>query len=152
MLSILEVYLPPKLRHTLSTVCLLASVGAFLMTLQTPRNVTAASNWAPTYTASGDLVAPKDYREWIYLTTGMDMSYTPKTAGMENHSTFDNIFVNPEAYRGFVATGTWPDHTVMILEARDAASKGSINESGHFQSGGALDLEFHVKDEARFPG
>jgi len=112
----------------------------------------AATAWTPTYTAAGDLVPPKDYRDWIYLTTGMDMSYTPKAAGMEDHSTFDNLFVNPEAYRSFVATGTWPDKTVLVLEARDAASRGSINKSGHFQSGGVMDLEFHVKDEKRFPG
>ena len=40
----------------------------------------------------------------------------------------------------------------MVLEARDAGSRGSINKSGHFQSGGVEDLEFHVKDEARFSG
>jgi hypothetical protein len=132
--------------------CLLAAAAAFLVSLRSPRAAMAASDWTPAYTAGGDLVAPKDYREWIYVTTGIDMSYEPKAAGMEDHSKFDNIFVNPEAYRSFVATGTWPDKTVMVLEAREAGSKGSINQSGHFQSGGVMDLAFHVKDEARFPG
>ena len=152
MPGILEDLLSPRIRFTLAAVCLLAGVGALLMVLRTPRPVAAASSWTPIYTAGGDLVPPKDYREWIYLTTGMDMSYTPKMAGMEDHSTFDNLFVNPEAYRSFVATGTWPDKTVLVLEARDAGSRGSINKSGHFQSGGVEDLEFHVKDEARFSG
>ena len=74
----------------------------------------------------------RDYREWIYLTSGIDMSYSPK-AGMEDHSTFDNVFVNPAAWRSFVATGTWPDKTVMVLEVRGAKTKGSINQRGHFQ-------------------
>jgi hypothetical protein len=65
---------------------------------------------------------------------------------------FDNVFVNPEAYRSFVETGTWPDKTVIILEKRGAGSKASINERGHFQSGGVIDIEAHVKDETRFPG
>jgi hypothetical protein len=65
---------------------------------------------------------------------------------------FDNVFVNPEAYRSFLQTGTWPDKTVMVLESRGAASKGSINQTGHFQSGGLMGLEIHVKDESRFPG
>src|ERR1035438_2020764 len=65
---------------------------------------------------------------------------------------FDNVFVNPEAYRSFLATGTWPDKTVMVLEAREAKTKGSINQRGHFQGVGVMDLEVHVKDEARFPG
>jgi hypothetical protein len=40
----------------------------------------------------------------------------------------------------------------MVIEGREAASKGSINKSGHFQSGGVMGMEVHVKDEARFPG
>lgn len=63
---------------------------------------------APVYTSDGGLVFPANYREWIYLTTGLDMDYNPDLAAMPGHSMFDNIFVNPEAYRVFVATGTWP--------------------------------------------
>ena len=78
------------------------------------------------------------------------MSYTPK--GNADMSMFDNVFVNPEAYRSFMATGTWPDRTVMVLESRGAGSKGSINQAGHFQSGAVMGLEVHIKDESRFPG
>jgi hypothetical protein len=39
-----------------------------------------------------------------------------------------------------------------VLETRGAESKGSINQSGHFQSADIMGLEVHVKDEARFPG
>jgi hypothetical protein len=80
----------------------------------------------------------------------MDMSYLPKAS--TEMSMFDNVFVNPEAYRSFMETGAWPDKTVMILEGRAAQSKGSINKSGHFQSGGVMGLEIHIKDETRFPG
>ena len=65
---------------------------------------------------------------------------------------FDNVFVNPASYRSFVASGTWPDKTILVLEAREARNKGSINQHGHFQAGGVMDMEFHVKDEKRFPG
>jgi len=112
----------------------------------------ASSSPAPytlTYSKDGDLIPPLQYREWIYLTTGLDMSYTAKPSDM---SMFDNVFVNPEAYRSFLATGTWPDKTVMVLETRGASSKSSINKAGHFQSGGVMGLELHVKDESRFPG
>ena len=105
---------------------------------------------APTYTADGKMQFPEKYREWIYLTTGMDMSYTPGS-GAPGHSTFDNVFVNPEAYRAFLNTGTWPDKTVILIEARAAVSRGSINQRGHFQ-GMAMALEVHVKDDARTPG
>jgi hypothetical protein len=106
--------------------------------------------YIPAYTKEGDLVPPLQYREWIYLTSGLDMSYVPKTD--PNMSMFDNVFVNPEAYRSFLSTGTWPDKTVMVLETRGASGKGSINKTGHFQSGNLMGLEIHVKDESRFPG
>lgn len=91
------------------------------------------------------------YREWVYLSTGIDMSYAPK-AEMAGDSVFDNVFADPEAYRSFVKTGTWPDKTVLVLEVRKARGKGSINQRGHFQGAEVAGLEVHVKDEARFPG
>jgi Cytochrome P460 len=106
---------------------------------------------APAYTAEGRLRAPADYRQWIYLTSGIDMSYSPKPE-MAGHSMFDNVFVNPAAYREFLKTGTWPDKTVMVLEVRGAESKGSINKTGHFQGTEIMGFEVHVKDDARTPG
>jgi Cytochrome P460 len=104
---------------------------------------------APAYTADGQLRLPEDYRQWVYLATGFDMSYNP--AMRMGHHMFDNVFVNPEAYRSFLQTGTWLDKTMLVLEARGAESKGSINKLGHFQ-GTVMGVEVHVKDEARFPG
>jgi len=117
-----------------------------------PASVSATEQTAytPVYSKAGDLVPPQNYREWVYLTTGLDMSYNAKANS--DMSMFDNVFVNPEAYRAFQATATWPDKTVLLLEGRGAQSKGSINKSGHFQSGGVMGLEIHIKDEARFPG
>src|SRR5438270_12295974 len=103
------------------------------------------------YNGSGQMKLPAHYREWVYLTSGFDMSYNPQLAAMD-HSMFDNVFVNPEAYKAFVETGTWPDKTVMVLEARRAEGKGSINQKGNFQGTEVMGLEVHVKDEARFPG
>ncbi len=142
----------PKSSPALAALCLLVAVVAVPIALRAPKAALAASLATPAYTKTGELLAPANYREWVYVTSGIDMSYAPKPAGMEDHSMFDNVFVNPEAYRSFLATGTWPDKTVMVLEGREARSKGSINQHGHFQAGGVMDLEFHVKDEARFPG
>jgi len=93
---------------------------------------------------------PADYREWVYLSTGFDMSYA-ETAGMGHHM-FDNVFVDPAAYRAFLETGTWPDGTRLVLEVRGAVGKGSFNVAGQYQSGEVMGLEMHIKDEARFSG
>jgi hypothetical protein len=113
--------------------------------------VFARSPVAPAYDKNGSLLPIANYREWIYLSSGIDMSYTAKS-DMPGHSMFDNVFVNPDAYRKFLETGTWPDKTVMALEVRGAESKGSINQLGHFQGSDVMGFEVHVKDEARFPG
>ena len=93
---------------------------------------------------------PENYRQWVYLTTGFDMSYNP--AMSMDHHMFDNVFVNPEAYKAFVETGTWPDKTDLVLEVRGGKSKGSINKQGNYQDTEVMGLEIHMKDEARFPG
>src|ERR1700722_12755557 len=62
------------------------------------------------------------------------------------------LFVNPEAWRTFQASGTWPDKTVFLLEVRGAESKGSINKKGSFQGTAVIGLEAHVKDQVGFAG
>src|SRR5271168_4297409 len=101
----------------------------------------------PAYDSQGRLQLPAKYREWVYLTSGIDMSYSPK-AEMTMDSMFDNVFVNPAAYRAFVQTGTWPDKTVLVLESRGAKSRASINQRGNFQDTEVMGFEVHVRDEA----
>lgn len=110
----------------------------------------ATSANLPQYTSDGKLKFPTHYREWIYLSSGIDMSYGPG-AGMD-HSMFDNVFVNPEAYKYFLANGTWPDKTILVLEVRKAETKSAINKAGKYQSGELMGREVHIKDETRFPG
>jgi hypothetical protein len=105
----------------------------------------------PEYTSDNQLKLPEDYRTWIYLTSGFDMSYTAGASATDHHL-FDNVFVNPEAYKAFLETGAWPDKTMLVLEVRKAEGKGSINQKGNFQSTETMGVEVHVKDEARFPG
>ena len=130
------------------TIALFLSALAFLSP-PVPREFGAVSS-GPDFTGDGELTLPQGYREWVYLTSGFDMSYNPSMQ-MGGQHMFDNVFVNPQAYKVFVKTGTWPDKTMLVLEERGARDKGSINRSGNFQ-GDVMGLELHVKDEARFPG
>ena len=127
----------------------LFSAMVFFFATALSQNPTA-SPAGPEYTSDSQLKLPEHYRDWVYLTTGFDMSYNP--AMRMGHHMFDNVFVNPEAYKSFVATGTWPDKTVLLIEGRGAESKGSINKAGNYQSTEVMAIEVHVKDEARFPG
>ncbi|GAA3766454.1 hypothetical protein GCM10022270_28170 [Terriglobus aquaticus] len=88
---------------------------------------------------------PADYREWVYMTSGLDMTYAAAASPHTGPSVFDNVFVNPEAWRTFKQTGTWPDGTTFVLENRMAEQNVSISRGGHTQ-GHAIDgIELHQK-------
>jgi hypothetical protein len=111
----------------------------------------ASSGTSPEYTSDAQLKLPENYRQWVYLTSGFDMSYNKAAMTGMDHHMFDNVFVNPASYKAFAKTGTWPDKTMLVLEVRGAEGRGSINQKGNYQ-GDIMGLEVHVKDEARFPG
>jgi len=104
---------------------------------------------APQYNAAGELLAPKNYREWIFLSSGLGMTYGP-AASTPQDPRFDNVFVSPASYRAFLDTGTWPDKTMFILEIRRSVEKGSINQGGRYQTE-IVSVEAAVKDVQRFP-
>jgi len=110
----------------------------------------AQTSIEPRYTADGELLRPENYREWIFLSSGLGMTYGPAASTNPANPLFDNVFVTPAAYKSFQQTGTWPDKTMFVLEIRSASTKGSINNGGHFQDQVSA-VEVEVKDEKRFP-
>jgi hypothetical protein len=121
-------------------------LGGFLpMKKEVAAPATAAD--APTYTAEGKMNFPDDYREWVFLTSGLDMSYNP-AATAATHSVFNNVFVNPSAYKVYVKTGTWPEGSMFMLENRSAEGNHSINVRGQTQAVKVTGTEMHVKDAA----
>jgi hypothetical protein len=131
--------------NTRTLVIAVASLAVSCMALSD----TPSETHVPLYDKD-QLVLPANYREWIYLSTGFDMSYS--AVATPGHHMFDNVFAEPLAYKSFLHTGTWPDKTVLVLEVRGARGKGSINQHGNYQDGEVMGIEAHVKDTARFEG
>jgi hypothetical protein len=123
-------------------------VSLMALGLATPRG----QSTDPRFTSDGQLMRPENYREWVYLSSGLGMTYgTVQAAANAAHGErFDNVFVTPQAYKAFLRTGVWPDGTMFILEVRTSTTRGSINRGGHYQED-VVGVEAHVKDEARFP-
>jgi Cytochrome P460 len=114
------------------------------------KSQTAATPSAPQFTPDNQLILPKDYREWVFLSSGIGMTYgTPEA---ERQGDFDNVFVYPTAYRQFVQTGRWPEGTIFVVERRAASSKGVVNKGsvGRYQSD-LLGIGAEVKDRSRAP-
>jgi hypothetical protein len=98
--------------------------------------------------AQEQMAVPADYRQWVFLTSSLDLNYN--TAATPDHHMLDNVFVDPASYQAYLKTGSWPDKTILIKENRMAESAGTLSKSGQFQVG-VMNLEIHIKDEAR-PG
>ena len=94
-----------------------------------------------------NLIRPENYREWIFLSSGLGMNYTPSA---RDDQMFTNVFVPQWSYRQFLASGKWPDKSIFVVEERASQTKGSINKAGHFQTDLA-GMGVEVKDESRFP-
>jgi len=122
----------------------LAAMGFGILRAAAPDSPSAL----PQYTDDSRLVRPESYREWIYLSSGMNMNYSPKPG---DHDMFTNVFVPQWAYKDFLSSGKWPDRTMFVVEERGAESKGSINKQGHYQGADLMGIGVEVKDEARFP-
>ena len=103
----------------------------------------------PRYTADGQLTLPSDYREWVFLSSGLGMTYQHRNSGA--CAGVYQCFRESRRLSFFRATGKWPDKTMLVLEVRASASKGSINQAGSYQSD-VLAIEAEVKDSAKFPG
>ena len=82
-----------------------------------------AATAGPRYTAGGELIRPSDFREWMFVTSGLGMTYNQPT-GAARTPNFTNVYVNPSSYRAFMKTGQWPDKTMFILEIRASTSEG----------------------------
>jgi hypothetical protein len=111
--------------------------------------LSAASCAALAQPADNKMAVPADYRQWVFLTSSLDLNYA--TAAAPGHHMLDNVFVNPQGYKLFLDSGAWPDKTILVKENRMAESAGTLSKAGQFQTG-VMSLEIHIKDEKRFPG
>ena len=89
-----------------------------------------------------NLIRPANYREWIFLGSGLGMTYANDPTGS---TTFSNVFVNPAAYRGFMQSGSWPNGSIFVLEFRRSKTDTPPNTGGRFQTD-LVGIEAEVKD------
>jgi len=102
--------------------------------------------------SANELMRPTEFREWIFVTSGLGMTYNEVVAGAPARvPNFTNVYVNPSSYRSFMKSGQWPEKTIFVLEIRASQSEGSINKGGNFQSE-LVAIEASVKDSSRYPG
>ena len=102
----------------------------------------------PKYNAAGELNRPADYRDWVYLSSGLNMTYGANAPNPARNQPFNNVFVNRSSYRQFMDTGKWPEQTIFILEIRRSEEHVRPNAFGYTQAV-ISGMEAAVKDSAK---
>lgn len=121
-----------------------------------------ASPVVPEYQGT-DLKLPRDYRRWVFVGSNLGLRYgknlrhtTPRESDRvrdDEVGSFHNVYINPEAYAEYLASGTFPVPTILVMEVYEAHQRdaGSVLTHGHFP--GALErVEVAVKNDHRPDG
>src|SRR6185312_7008240 len=109
----------------------------------------------PQYTTSGELVLPKNYRNWVYV--GSPLTPNALNDGQAHFPEYHNVYIEPGSYAIYKKTGVFPEQTMFYKELQltlkpEENSDGSRTEpSGRGYFPGALaGAEVSIKDSKRF--
>jgi len=112
------------------------------------------SRYLPEYTASGELILPKDFHEWVYV--GSPLTPNALNGGEANFPEFHNVYIEPGSYEIYKKTGEFPEGTIffkelqLILPAQNPdGSRTEPSGRGYFP-GPFNGADATVKDSRRF--
>src|SRR5215510_6898018 len=135
-----------------------AAVGLALATVyaqtSSKRTAQTGARYLPEYTASGDLILPKNFHEWVYV--GSPLTPNALNGGQAGFPEFHNVYIERGSYEIFKKTGQFPEGTILFKELQlglpGENPDGSRTEpSGRGYFPGALNgADVTVKDSTRF--
>jgi len=98
------------------TASIASGVMATTLFAQSPSNgsVQAKSRYLPEYTASGDLVLPKNFHEWVYV--GSPLTPNALNGGHAGFPEYHNVYIEPGSYAIFKKTNEFPEGTIFFKE------------------------------------
>ncbi len=116
----------------------------------------------PAYDEAGALVRPEGYRSWIFVGSSLGLNYSKPNADQVGPGVFHHIYIQPEAYKHYAETGTFPEKTMLVMENYSAGTKEDNtakdltadkeefeNLNGHFEDR-RVGVEVALKDSAQF--
>ena len=70
--------------------------------------------YLPEYTASGDLILPKSFHEWVYL--GSPLTPNALNGGEAGFPEYHNVYIEPGSYGMYKQTNEFPEGTILFKE------------------------------------
>jgi hypothetical protein len=132
---------------------LVAAAGTIVYSNFVAAPVQAAGN-GPTYTSDGQLVMPKNYRDWVFI--GATVTPNALNGGKAGFPEFHNVYVEASKLAAYRKTGTFPEGTILVKELtllrNSTHPDGSADEaSGRgFFEGQFNGLDVTVKDSKKY--
>jgi Cytochrome P460 len=146
-------YRRTAMRGKVLTITGLAVCGAIATAVfaQTPSN---KPRYLPEYTATGDLLLPKNFHEWVYV--GSPLTPNALNGGEAGFPEYHNVYIEPGSYEIYKQTNQFPEGTILFKELQltlpGQNSDGSRSEpSGRGYFPGKLNgADVTVKDSKRY--
>jgi tetratricopeptide (TPR) repeat protein len=109
----------------------------------------APARSAARFEGKDTLLRPVGYREWVFVGSSQGLRYE---GGKEQPGRleFNNVYIDPTAYRAYKQTGVFPQGTVLVLETAAGEEKKEPGLRGSFQKE-FTGLSAAVKGKDRFP-
>jgi hypothetical protein len=102
----------------------------------------------PEYNATGALVRPIGWEQWIFLGSALNLSYS--TGAPPTTDILSVVYMEPTAYRHFKTTGEFREGTMTALATYRTAAAGPPAERGIVPTA-PIGFEMSVKDRAKTP-
>ena len=114
-------------------------------------SICGADKPAAVFEGKETLLRPEGYRQWVFVGSSIGLRYNqePEKPTADHSQHFNNVYMNPAAFREFARTGKFPEGTVFILEVASAETKTEPGLHGSYQKD-FIALEAAVKDSKRF--
>jgi len=103
---------------------------------------------APQFDASGALMMPKRYREWVFV--GGPVTPNDMNEGKAAFPEFHDVYIDRTSYHAYKMTGKFPDGTILVKELVSVGTKKAASGNGYFP-GEFNGIAATVKDSKRFP-
>jgi Cytochrome P460 len=110
--------------------------------------------YLPEYTASGDLVLPKGFHEWVYV--GSPLTPNALNGGEAGFPEYHNVYIEPGSYEIYKRTNEFPEGTIffkelqLTLPGQNAdGSRSELSGRGYFP-GPYNGADVTVKDTKRY--
>lgn len=138
----------------------LFSVASSLEAQQRAQSSAKPLPQGPEYNAAGELLLPVGFEDWVFVGANLGLEYKEDgDAGASNTKppealrNFHNVYINPAAYSEFKKTGTFPEHTVLILDVyRAERGDGKTLVSEGLFPGEQTEVAVAVKNSKRPDG